>query len=167
MESLYADLLQRELASFNQRRLRPPLPHEGGQAERAEETRWRIQEEQFLDAFRRPIAERARRAPADPDGFVAWFEELRASGPGQGDPLFPWLETTATMREMRWFLTQEVAGGGGVGELGAPGPDEPALQPPPALGREYCGERGGGGGPGGGRPPRALGGGPPWEGARP
>ncbi|HJZ84687.1 MAG TPA: iron-containing redox enzyme family protein [Polyangia bacterium] len=108
----------------------------------------RIQEEQFLDAFRRPIAERARRAPADPDGFVAWFEELRASGPGQGDPLFPWLETTATMREMRWFLTQEVAGEAGFDDLVALAQIKLPIQPKLELARNYWDEMGRGGEPG-------------------
>src|SRR5262249_61752623 len=98
MESLYADLLQRELASFNQRRLRPALPHEGWQAELAEETRLRIQEEQFLDAFRRPIAERARRGPAGPGGVVGWVGGGRAGGPGQGGAPVPGRESRAGQR---------------------------------------------------------------------
>ena len=51
------------------------------------------------------------------DAFIAWFEELRENGPGQGDPLFPWLATTATREQMRWFLTQEVAGEAGFDDL--------------------------------------------------
>ena len=42
-------------------------------------------------AARRGRATRPRPAPTDPDGFVAWFEALKETGPGQGDPLFPWL----------------------------------------------------------------------------
>jgi pyrroloquinoline quinone (PQQ) biosynthesis protein C len=57
------------------------------------------------------------RAPDDPDGFVRWFEELRQSGPGQGDPLFPWLAQDASREQMRWFLGQEVAGEAGFEDL--------------------------------------------------
>ena len=69
--------------------------------------------------MRASVAARAAQAPRDPDGFVAWFEELEHTGPGQNDPLFPWLAETATMDEMRWFLTQEVAGEAGFEDLAA------------------------------------------------
>ena len=56
---------------------------------------------------------RAAQAPRDPDGFVAWFEGLKETGPGQGDPLFPWLADASPRPAMLWFLTQEVAGEAG------------------------------------------------------
>ena len=59
----------------------------------------------------------AAEAPTDPDGFIAWFEELKATGPGQGDPLFPWLARHASRDELRWFLRQEVAGEAGFEDL--------------------------------------------------
>ena len=46
------------------------------------------------------VRERAVQAPRTPDGFIRWFEDLRVSGPGQGDPLFPWLATTAGLDEL-------------------------------------------------------------------
>ena len=49
--------------------------------------------------------------------FIDWFEELRETGPGQGDPLFPWIAEVATREEMLWFLTQEVAGEAGFDDL--------------------------------------------------
>ena len=39
------------------------------------------------------------------------------TGPGQGDPLFPWLRDEASMDEFRWFFEQEAAG-----EAGFPDP---------------------------------------------
>jgi hypothetical protein len=42
---------------------------------------------------------------------------LKQAGPGQGDPLFPWLAERATHEEMRWFLAQEVAGEAGFDDL--------------------------------------------------
>jgi hypothetical protein len=55
-----------------------------------------------------------------PDGvgdFIAWFEELRETGPGQGDVLFPWLATQASREQMKWFIEQEVAGEAGFDDL--------------------------------------------------
>jgi|GEM_PF-6149300 len=48
--------------------------------------------------------------PPEPAHFVAWLEALQGRGPGENDPLFPWLAETATLEDMRWFLLQEVAG---------------------------------------------------------
>jgi hypothetical protein len=55
--------------------------------------------------------------PHNADTFVAWFENLQHSGPGQNDPLFPWLTERASFEEMRWFLNQEVAGEAGFDDL--------------------------------------------------
>ena len=73
----------------------------------------RALEAAFVDEERSAVAGEAARAPTDSDGFVAWFEALRESGPGQGDPLFPFLAEEATLDQMRWFLRQEVAGEAG------------------------------------------------------
>ena len=48
---------------------------------------------------------------------MKWFEELAGNGPGQGDSLFPWLATTCSLSEMRWFLAQEIAGEAGFDDL--------------------------------------------------
>lgn len=111
------DRLHQLLAAFNARRFAPALPT----------ARWRDEiddlaeglriEGEFLEESRARVAARAAEAPTDADGFVSWFEELDRSGPGQGDPLFPWLAEQATMDEMRWFLTQEVAGEAGFDDL--------------------------------------------------
>ena len=55
--------------------------------------------------------------PSGVDDFIAWFEELKETGPGQGDPLFPWLAEKASREDMLWFLTQEVAGEAGFDDL--------------------------------------------------
>src|SRR4051794_11835566 len=77
----------------------------------------RRHEGQFLDALRAEVAAEAREAPTDPDGFLAWFEGLRETGPGQGDPLFPWLAEAADRDQVRWFLGQEAAGEAGFEDL--------------------------------------------------
>ena len=55
--------------------------------------------------------------PSGVDDFIAWFEELKVTGPGQADPLFPWLAEKASYEDMLWFLTQEVAGEAGFDDL--------------------------------------------------
>lgn len=71
----------------------------------------------FLRCERDRLAPRWQAAPTDADAFVAWFEELIETGPGQGDPLFPWLAEHADMDAMRWFLSQELAGEAGFDDL--------------------------------------------------
>jgi hypothetical protein len=63
------------------------------------------------------VSELAARASHDPNGFVRWFEDLKETGPGQKDPLFPWLAEHASLLEMTWFLEQEVAGEAGFEDL--------------------------------------------------
>lgn len=111
------DLAQRKLAAFNTRRFVPSRPSPAWEADVAELAELQLLEGRWLEAGRAAVAQRAAQAPQDADGFVAWFEALEQEGPGQGDPLFPWLATTATMEQMRWFLTQEVAGEAGFEDL--------------------------------------------------
>ncbi len=77
----------------------------------------RLAEDAFVEEERAQVRERALTAPRDPGGFVAWFEALKENGPGQGDPLFPWLAEEATLEDLRWFLRQEVAGEAGFDDL--------------------------------------------------
>jgi hypothetical protein len=74
-------------------------------------------EGEFLEAVRRAIAPLAQNIPTDVDAFIAWYESLEHSGPGQGDPLFPWLAQHASYEQMKWFLLQEVAGEAGFEDL--------------------------------------------------
>ena len=106
--------LHLRLARNAQRRLRPSFPDEQPPRDEAE---LRALEAQYVEAERSAAAAEAARAPPDPQGFVAWFESLRESGPGQGDPLFPFLAAHATLEQMRWFLRQEVAGEAGFDDL--------------------------------------------------
>jgi hypothetical protein len=108
---------QRRLAQWNRERLAPSLPGGDwrGALDRDHELHWL--EVSFLEMLRAEVAEEAAAAPADPGGFLAWFEALNESGPGQNDPLFPWLADEASLGEMRWFLTQEAAGEAGFDDL--------------------------------------------------
>jgi hypothetical protein len=111
--------LQQRLALFNAQRFNPAMPSSTWRDDIADAADRQIEEGEWLEARRAAVSERAASAPRDADGFVAWFEELEHSGPGQGDALFPWLADVATMDEMRWFLTQEVAGEAGFDDLAA------------------------------------------------
>ena len=71
----------------------------------------------FIEELRAEIAGEAAAAPTDVDGFIAWFEDLKRHGPGQGDPLFPWLAETADRDQLRWFFEQEAAGEAGFDDL--------------------------------------------------
>jgi hypothetical protein len=111
------DDFQRGLARWNRARLAPRFPDQDGPGGEERDGRMRRQEGEFLDSLRAEVASEAAEAPTDPDGFVAWFEALRDSGPGQNDPLFPWLADEAGRDEMRWFLGQEAAGEAGFEDL--------------------------------------------------
>ncbi len=132
----------RHMAVFNGKRFSPALPGPDWQAGLAEDAALLVEEGVWLEASRAAVAERAAQAPRDPDGFVAWFEELEHSGPGQNDPLFPWLAETATREEMRWFLTQEVAGEAGFEDLAALTQVRMPQRPKLEVARNYWDEMG-------------------------
>ncbi|NNC18940.1 iron-containing redox enzyme family protein [Corallococcus exiguus] len=112
-----SERLHRTLLRFNHARLAPGFPTEGWRAAVQEETQLRLLEGEYVEAERQRVAAWAAEAPEDANGFIAWFEDLKESGPGQHDPLFPWLATQATREQMDWFLTQEVAGEAGFDDL--------------------------------------------------
>ncbi|CAN5125439.1 hypothetical protein BH09PSE2_BH09PSE2_18880 [soil metagenome] len=111
------DSLHQELAHWNRRRLAPATPSADWRETAAEDERMRLIEGEWIESLRLGVVSQAADVPTDPDGFVAWFEELKASGPGQNDALFPWLAADATMEELRWFLRQEAAGEAGFDDL--------------------------------------------------
>jgi hypothetical protein len=74
-------------------------------------------EHAWIESERARVAPIVADVPRDADGFVAWFEMLRQTGPGQHDPLFPWLAEHATLDQLKWFLRQEVAGEAGFEDL--------------------------------------------------
>src|SRR3569833_1047550 len=105
----------RLLSRFNRERLAPGL----GEPDRtlpgeAEALAW---ERAFLSEARDQISGMLTNVPTESRAFVAWFEHLKQTGPGQSDPLFPWLASDATYDQMRWFLEQEVAGEAGFDDL--------------------------------------------------
>lgn len=136
------DAFQRRLAHWNRERLAPQFPTDDWQARMAQDAVMLRLEGGFVEELRAEILDRAAEAPTDADGFIEWFEELKNIGPGQGDPLFPWLAEEASKDELRWFLQQEAAGEAGFDDLVAMTqvklPDGPKLE----LARNYWDEMG-------------------------
>jgi hypothetical protein len=111
------ETLHRRLARSNEKRLRPALGSDDWRADLAEERELKALEAEFVERERRGVVARAASAPHDPDGLIRWYEDLRETGPGQDDPLFPWLAETASLAEMRWFIVQEIGGEAGFEDL--------------------------------------------------
>jgi hypothetical protein len=112
-----SDAFQQRLSSWNHRRLDPAKPYADWRRDLAEDHEMRQLEGFFVEAQREAVTDRANAAPTDVEGFIAWFEGLKETGPGQDDPLFPWLAEDAGLEDMRWFLLQEVAGEAGIDDL--------------------------------------------------
>jgi hypothetical protein len=106
-----------ELAKYNGRQLQPGFPNETWREELDEYARVTRAEGEYIEAVRQEIGPLVVDVPSGVDDFIEWFEELKQTGPGQGDPLFPWLADTASHEDMLWFLTQEVAGEAGFDDL--------------------------------------------------
>ena len=111
------DDFQQGLAYWNRQRLAPSLPSEDWRLILDGDAKMLRLEGAFLEELRAEVAGEAAAAPREPAAFLAWFEALEAAGPGQGDPLFPWLAEQASLAQMRWFLTQEAAGEAGFDDL--------------------------------------------------
>jgi hypothetical protein len=130
------------LSDFNRQRFEPTVASEGWEDRLRREYQMRLVEGSFVDAERRAVQTELEHVPTRADAFVAWFESLLEHGPGQNDPLFPWLAHSASLAEVRWFLTQEVAGEAGFDDLVAMTqvklPDQAKLE----LARNYWDEMG-------------------------
>lgn len=136
------DSFQRGLAHWNRERLQPGFPSADWQKIFDRDAKMQRLEGAFLEELRAEVSAEAAAAPTDADGFIDWFEGLKATGPGQGDPLFPWLAQAADKDQLRWFFEQEAAGEAGFDDLVAMTqvklPDRPKLE----LARNYWDEMG-------------------------
>jgi len=137
-----AEVLHLRLAQWNRRRLAVQTPSADWVRNLDTDVRMLRIEGAFIEAFRSRVAPLAAEAPRDPDGFIAWFEGLKDAGPGQWDPLFAWLETSASLDEMKWFLTQEAAGEAGFDDLVAMTQVKLPARPKLELARNYWDEMG-------------------------
>jgi hypothetical protein len=138
----YDHELQAKLAVWNRARLAPQAPRADWRKALDEEHAMRTLEIEFIETTRKAHRVRALTAPRDPAAFVAWFEGLKQSGPGQGDALFPWLADRATLDEMRWFVEQEAAGEAGFDDLVAMAQVKTPVQAKLELARNYWDEMG-------------------------
>lgn len=130
------------LSRWNARRLAPGLPYDSWAQDAEEDAEMTLVEGGFIERFRAEAAPLLHNLPTDVEGFIAWFEGLKGTGPGEGDPLFPWLAEHATMEEMRWFLLQEVAGEAGFEDLVAYAQVKMPTRPKLELARNYWDEMG-------------------------
>lgn len=110
------DLASR-LAAHNRLRFTPALPDDAWRERLDQAHKIALVEIEWVESCRARVARRAAAVPREAQAFVRWFEELKDNGPGQNDPLFPWLEREATREQLRWFVFQEVAGEAGFEDL--------------------------------------------------
>jgi hypothetical protein len=136
---------QRELAEFNRRRLQPGLGDPFWRLALQDDRALLLAEGEFVDTARAEVAPFMADVPLEPGAFIGWFEALRDNGPGQHDPLFPWLAEHASLAQMRWFLTQEVAGEAGFDDLVAMAQVKMPVRAKLEMARNYWDEMGRGG----------------------
>lgn len=136
------DSFQRGLAHWNRERLKPGFPDEHWRRDLDRDTRMLRLEGAFIEELRAEVSMEASKAPQDATEFVAWFEALKEAGPGQADPLFPWLADHASHEELRWFFEQEAAGEAGFDDLVAHTQVKMPIGPKLELARNYWDEMG-------------------------
>jgi hypothetical protein len=115
----FSEDVQRTLARWNRKRLAPRLPDPDWRTSVRHDADMLLLQGSFLEVMRKQGAGQAADVPRDASRFVSWFESLEETGPGQHDPLFPWLEHEADLEQMRWYLRQEAAGEAGFDDLTA------------------------------------------------
>lgn len=134
--------LHTQLSQFNQHRLDPAFIHHGWALKIQQDASLLLKEGHFVEAERQHIQQYLVHMPQDAEAFMRWFEHLREVAPGQGDALFPWLATKATMEQMRWFLQQEAAGEAGFDDLVALSQIKLPTQAKLEMARNYWDEMG-------------------------
>ena len=134
--------LQVTLAAWNRARLSPRGPREDWREGLDEERALRALEIEFIETTRQAQSARALSAPQEPGAFVAWFDALSENGPGQGDPLFPWLAERAALQDVRWFIEQEASGEAGFDDLVAMAQVKTPVRAKLELARNYWDEMG-------------------------
>ena len=136
------DALHRRLASSHHGRLAPALTDPDWTVNLQEEVICRCIERELVERERTMIAHEIRRVPREPDAFLTWFEQLKDTGPGQGDALFPWLAEHANHDAICWFLRQEMVGEAGFEDLVALAQLRLPARPKLELARNFWDEMG-------------------------
>ena len=134
----------RELMRFGQSRMVPITPQQDKdwQGTLQHNLLMTQREIRFFEEERQKIMHLANEAPKDTAGFLSWFEQLRETGPGQHDALFPWLADHVSESQMRWFIQQEVAGEAGFDDLVALTQCRMPVQAKLEMARNYWDEMG-------------------------
>ena len=109
--------LHAQLAEFNQNRLKPAFIDDNWSSSIQSDAELLIKEGEFVEKMRQHVQQYLVHMPNEANAFIEWFGNLKEEAPGQGDALFPWLATKASMEQMRWFLQQEAAGEAGFDDL--------------------------------------------------
>ena len=108
---------QRRLTKYNHTRLEGCFPDSSWRKDVLLQSQVLTAEGDFLEAVRKAVQPWTQQIPTESRAFIKWYEQLNHTGPGQGDPLFPWLAEAASRDQMHWFLLQEVAGEAGFEDL--------------------------------------------------
>jgi hypothetical protein len=112
-----AEAQHRRLAAFNDERLGAGFADGSWSAELHEELQLRLQEVRFVESERRGVRADLAALNADPAAVASWFARL-AERPAAADAsLFHWLAETASLEQMRWFLSQAQAVDNGLARL--------------------------------------------------
>lgn len=134
--------LHTRLSNFNQDRLVPNFIQNDWTSKIQNDIDLLLKEGEFIESERQHIQQYLIHMPQDAESFTRWFENLKEEAPGQGDALFTWLATKATMQEMCWFLRQEAAGEAGFDDLVAMTQVKFPVQAKLELARNYWDEMG-------------------------
>ncbi len=111
-----AQQLHSTLAHFNHERLLPAKPTLNWQNNLHRDWQCQQLERQFLEQLRTEVIALIPIFDST-ETFIAWFDSLLLTGAGQNHPLFDYLAAEASVEQMCWFLTQEVAGEAGFEDL--------------------------------------------------
>ncbi|RYG02150.1 MAG: iron-containing redox enzyme family protein, partial [Chitinophagaceae bacterium] len=109
--------LHARLAKHNLLKTNIATPCVNWEQEEQEALENRILEGHYLEGLRSSIKSLTPELINSADDFINWFDALAECGPGQNHELFDWLETDATVDQLKWFLTQEMASDTGFEDL--------------------------------------------------
>ena len=134
--------LHMQLSQFNQHRLKPHFIDDNWAINTLRDAHILVKEGNFVEHERQHVQQYLVHMPHAAEAFMQWFKNLKTEAPGQGDALFPWLATKATMEQMRWFLQQEAAGEAGFDDLVAMTQIKLPVQAKLEMARNYWDEMG-------------------------
>ena len=116
-EAQSPELLHVLLSQFNASRVAVGVPTCDWETEEFRTIELRILEGRYLENLRMQVSDLSKGHEGSAEHFVEWFTALQDNGPGQHHPLFDWIESEASLEQLKWFLTQEVAGEAGFEDL--------------------------------------------------